>query len=87
MDVFSQALIGGLAVGGIYGLVALGFTIIYRSLYVINFAQGQVFMVGCFMGFVGFSLAETYPVTVFVVVLIAGSILAIITTFLVYSTY
>jgi len=85
MDVFSQALIGGLAVGGIYGLVALGFTIIYRSLYVINFAQGQVFMVGCFMGFVGFSFVETFPVTVFVVVLIAGSILAIITTFLVYS--
>lgn len=50
MENLIQTIIVGLSVGGIYGLVALGFTIVYRSLYVINFAQGDVFMVGSFMG-------------------------------------
>jgi len=85
MEVLLQALIGGLAVGAIYGLVALGFTIIYRSLYVINFAQGHVFMVGSFMGFVGFSLMRRFSVAVFIFVLIAAAMIAIVTVFLVYG--
>ena len=84
MEKLIQTIIVGLSVGGIYGLVALGFTIVYRSLYVINFAQGDVFMIGSFMGWVGFSLTSHYPVPIFFGVLLAGGLVAMITTFLIY---
>ena len=43
---FMQFVFSGLAVGTIYALVALGFTIIYNSSNVINFAQGEFVMLG-----------------------------------------
>ncbi|MCX5908061.1 MAG: branched-chain amino acid ABC transporter permease [Deltaproteobacteria bacterium] len=84
MENLIQTIVVGLSVGGIYGLVALGFTIVYRSLYVINFAQGHVFMVGSFLGYVGFSLTSRFPVPVFFIVLVAAGVIGIITTFLIY---
>jgi branched-chain amino acid transport system permease protein len=85
MENLIQTIVIGLSVGGIYGLVALGFTIVYRSLYVINFAQGQVFMVGSFMGYMAFSLTSRYPVSIFFSVLIAAAVIAAMTVFLVYK--
>jgi branched-chain amino acid transport system permease protein len=85
MENLIQTLVVGLSVGGIYGLVALGFTIVYRSLYVINFAQGHVFMVGSFLGYLGFSLATRYPVSIFFIVLGAAAGIGVITVFLVYK--
>jgi branched-chain amino acid transport system permease protein len=85
MENLIQTIIVGLSVGGIYGLVALGFTIVYRSLYVINFAQGDVFMIGSFMGWLGFSLTSHYHVPIFFGVLAAGGVIAMITTFLIYK--
>lgn len=45
-----QLLIGGLGTGCIYALVGLGFTLVYRGMAMVNFAQGQVFMAGTFLG-------------------------------------
>ncbi|MCF8565583.1 branched-chain amino acid ABC transporter permease [Alicyclobacillus tolerans] len=45
---FLQLLISGLGIGAIYALVALGFVLIYRAANVVNFAQGQIAMVGAF---------------------------------------
>ena len=49
MTTFFQLLIAGLALGAIYALIALGFTAIYRSSRVINFAQGQLLALGAFL--------------------------------------
>ncbi len=46
-----QELIGGIALGCIYALVALGFTLIYRATEVVNFAQGELMMVGAYANF------------------------------------
>jgi branched-chain amino acid transport system permease protein len=46
MDVFLQQLINGLVLGSIYALVALGYTMVYGILGLINFAHGDVVMVG-----------------------------------------
>jgi len=54
-DQFVQYLISGLTQGSIYGLVALGFTIIYAVTRIINFAQGEFVMLG---GMVSFWLAD-----------------------------
>ncbi len=45
-----QLIAGGLGTGCIYALVGLGFTLVYRTLRMVNFAQGQVFMAGTFLG-------------------------------------
>ncbi len=51
MSEFFQQLINGLALGSIYALIALGYTMVYGVLRFINFAHGDIFMVGAFMGF------------------------------------
>ena len=51
MTEFLQQLINGLALGSIYALIALGYTMVYGVLRFINFAHGDVFMVGAFAGY------------------------------------
>ncbi len=48
---FIQQLIFGLSQGSIYSLIALGYTLVYGILFMINFAHGEVFMAGAYMGF------------------------------------
>ena len=49
MTVFFQQLINGLSLGAIYALIALGYTMVYGTLQLINFAHSEVFMMGAFM--------------------------------------
>jgi len=54
-----QQLINGISLGSIYALIALGYTMVYGIIKLINFAHGDVFMIGAFTGFyaiVGFNL-------------------------------
>jgi len=46
MDTFIQQIINGLVVGSVYALVALGYTMVYGIINLINFAHGDVLMVG-----------------------------------------
>ncbi len=50
-DTFIRQLIFGLAQGGIYALIALGYTLVYGILFMINFAHGEVFMSGTYIGY------------------------------------
>jgi branched-chain amino acid transport system permease protein len=51
MDTFVQQLINGLNIGAIYALIALGYTMVYGILRLINFAHGDIYMVGAFTGY------------------------------------
>ena len=51
MQLFLQNLLNGIAVGAIYALIALGYTMVYGILKLINFAHGDVFMLGAFTGY------------------------------------
>ncbi len=51
MEYYLQLIVNGLVVGGIYSLVALGFVIIYKATKVVNFAQGELVMVGAYICF------------------------------------
>ncbi len=51
MEQFLQQLTNGLAVGGIYALIALGYTMVYGVLKLINFAHGDLFTYGAYLGF------------------------------------
>lgn len=46
-----QLLVSGISLGCVYGLVALGFVLIYKATEMVNFAQGEMMMLGAFIGF------------------------------------
>jgi len=50
MDVFIQQLVNGVTLGGMYALIALGYTLVYGILLMINFAHAEMFMVGAYVG-------------------------------------
>ena len=51
MTTFLQQLMNGLSLGSIYALIALGYTMVYGVLRLINFAHGDVYMVGAYVGY------------------------------------
>src|SRR5579885_2184095 len=51
MSTFLQQLVNGVSLGSIYGLIALGYTMVYGILRLINFAHGDVYMVGAYVGY------------------------------------
>ena len=59
MEQFFQQVTNGLAVGGIYALVALGYTMVYGVLKLINFAHGDLFTAGAYLGL---TLVATFAV-------------------------
>ena len=48
-----QQIVNGIALGSLYGLIAIGYTMVYGILRLINFAHGDVMMVGCYIAFYG----------------------------------
>ena len=73
MEYFLQQLINGLALGSIFGLIAIGYTMVYGIIGMINFAHGDVFMVGSFIGLITLillGLTSAAPVVVLVLALL-----------------
>ena len=82
MDYFAQQLINGLVLGSIYGLIAIGYTMVYGIVGMINFAHGDIFMIGGFIALISFlilvSLGLTFvPVILLVVLLVSMAITAL----------
>lgn len=50
MQAFFQTLVSGLSFGAVYALVALGFSLVYRTMGLVNFAHGAVLMIGAYVG-------------------------------------
>ncbi len=62
-EVFAQHLINGLTLGALFALIALGYTMVYGIIELINFAHGEVFMVGSFLGLIVIRTCFGYGVT------------------------
>ena len=60
MDIFIQQLFNGLVLGSVYALVALGYTMVYGILQLINFTHGEVLMVGAMVSLTVVSLLQTF---------------------------
>ena len=80
MDTFIQLTLNGLTLGSVYALIALGYSLVYGILKLLNFAHGDVFMVGSFIGFgvlqlLGGSTDPVVPVWLLLVA-IAASVMA-----------
>ena len=63
MEYFTQQLINGLTLGAIYGLIAIGYTMVYGIIGMINFAHGEVFMIGAFLSIVTFLVLGLVGIT------------------------
>jgi len=58
LETFLQAIVNGLVLGSFYALIALGYTMIFGVIKLLNFAHGDVYMVGAFVGFGALSLVS-----------------------------
>ena len=81
MEVFLQQLINGLTLGSIYGLIAIGYTMVFGIIGMVNFAHGDVFMLAAFIGLIVFLaltqlLGIAFLPVVLVLVLLAAMVLA-----------
>src|SRR4026207_2270496 len=82
MEYFVQQLINGVTLGSIYGLIAIGYTMVYGIIGMINFAHGDVFMVGGFPALAPFLRlwavgVTAIPLALFLVLLIAMALTAL----------
>lgn len=63
MEYFLQQLINGLTLGAIYGLVAIGYTMVYGIIGMINFAHGEIYMIGAFISLIAFLVLGILGIT------------------------
>ncbi|MFD1332897.1 branched-chain amino acid ABC transporter permease LivH [Methylopila musalis] len=82
MEYFLQQLINGVTLGSIYGLIAIGYTMVYGIIGMINFAHGDVFMVGAFLALIVYlalvAIGITFvPLALLIVLLVAMALTAL----------
>ena len=75
MEYFSQQLINGLTLGSIYGLIAIGYTMVYGIIGMINFAHGEIYMIGAFIAMIVFAILgfvgiASVPMAVLIVLIV-----------------
>ena len=79
---FTQQLVNGLTLGAIYALIAIGYTMVYGIIGMINFAHGEIYMIGAYVGLVtltaigtsaGYPLPLVLGAALIVSVLVTGS--------------
>lgn len=79
MEYFIQQTVNGLTLGSIYGMIAIGYTMVYGIIGMINFAHGDVFMLGGFAALIAYlvliAIFASVPVAVALVVMMAIAIL------------
>jgi branched-chain amino acid transport system permease protein len=82
MQYFLQQLLNGLTLGSIYGLIAIGYTMVYGIVGMINFAHGDVFMIGAFVALIVFLilLSIFYSVPVAIALLIMMIVAMLVTS-------
>jgi len=82
MEYFLQQLINGLTLGGVYGLIAIGYTMVYGIIGMINFAHGDIYMIGAFnalicflvLGYLGITWV---PLAILIVLIVAVALTAV----------
>lgn len=80
MEIFLQQLINGLTLGSIYGLIAIGYTMVFGIIGMVNFAHGDLFMLSSFIGLIVFMaltqlLGVSSPAIAFILALFASMLL------------
>ena len=80
MEYFLQQLINGLTLGAIYGLIAIGYTMVYGIIGMINFAHGEIYMIGAFIAVISFIVLGAAGITWVPVMLLLVLIISMVFT-------
>ena len=80
MDYFAQQLINGLVLGSIYGLIAIGYTMVYGIVGMINFAHGDIFMIGGFIAMISFLVLVSLGLTAIPLILLIVLLVSMVIT-------
>ncbi len=80
MEYFLQQLINGVTLGSIYGLIAIGYTMVYGIIGMINFAHGEIFMIGSFVALTVFLALAALGITFLPLVILIMVIVAMLAT-------
>ena len=83
MDFFQQ-LVNGLSLGSIYALLALGYTMVYGIIKLINFAHGEIYMVGAFVGYYVTNELKLSLIPTLLISMAVCSVLGVLIEFLAY---
>ena len=78
MNYFLELLVSGLAVGAIYGLVAMGFAVIYKATGIVNFAQGEMGMLTAYTTWSLATMLGTGSLTTVVLAIVVGALLGLL---------
>ncbi|HBT3848244.1 TPA: ATP-binding cassette domain-containing protein [Klebsiella pneumoniae] len=77
---FLQQLINGLTLGAVYGLIAIGYTMVYGIIGMINFAHGEVYMVSAYLCAIGLALLSFFGIHSFPLLIFATLVFTIVVT-------
>ena len=77
MDYFLELFLGGLTRGSIYALIALGYTMVYGIIELINFAHGEIYMIGAFTALIVISVLTLMGMNTIAILVIAGVVAVI----------
>ncbi|MGI4815985.1 MAG: branched-chain amino acid ABC transporter permease, partial [Janthinobacterium lividum] len=88
MDIFIQQIINGLVLGSVYAIIALGYTMVYGILGIINFAHGDILMIGAMVALTTLNLLLAHcpqwaPVTVLLAALGVAAVVCAVLGFLI----
>jgi len=78
LDQFLQQMVNGISLGSIYALIALGYTMVYGIIKLINFAHGDVYMIGAYIGFAATTYANLGFIPALIISMIACAVLGIV---------
>ena len=80
---FLQQLVNGVTLGAVYGLIAIGYTMVYGIIGLINFAHGEIYMIGAFIAVISFVVLGQFGVTS----VVAALMIVLVVSLLITSLY
>ena len=78
MDQFLQQLVNGLSLGSIYALIALGYTMVYGIINLINFAHGDIYMVGAYIGYAAITYGHMGFIPALLIAMAGSAVLGVL---------
>ena len=85
LGTFMQQLANGISVGSLYALIAIGYTMVYGILKLINFAHGDIFMMAAYFAFFGVATFGLPWYVSFIIAIILTGVLGVVIEFIAYK--
>ncbi|MBO4991486.1 MAG: branched-chain amino acid ABC transporter permease [Firmicutes bacterium] len=85
MDQFLQQVVNGLSLGSIYALIALGYTMVYGIIKLINFAHGDIYMLGAYIGFAVVTIGGLGFFPALIIAMVLCAVIGIVTERIAYK--